>query len=113
MTISLRRDRWNYQLDSKATWPPHDNEDIPTGAYAKTYKGPYDPVRPRTRNPLRQTERHAAPRRAADAHVRARGRPTLCHERGFVSEFSTTFCITLIPSVQQSCPRVDATEGCG
>jgi len=37
------KDRWNYQLDSKATWPPHDNDDIPTGAYAKTYKGPYDP----------------------------------------------------------------------
>ena len=40
-----RRDRWNYQLDSTATWPPHDTDDIPTGAYAKTYKGPYDPVR--------------------------------------------------------------------
>jgi len=37
------KDRWNYQLDSQATWPPHDTDDIPTGAYAKTYKGPYDP----------------------------------------------------------------------
>mmetsp|Transcript_31588 Transcript_31588/g.84513 ORF Transcript_31588/g.84513 Transcript_31588/m.84513 type:complete len:174 (-) Transcript_31588:97-618(-) len=35
--------RWNYQLASTATWPPHDTDDIPTGAYSKTYKGPYDP----------------------------------------------------------------------
>eukprot|EP00285_Hemiselmis_virescens_P006943 CAMPEP_0173390426 /NCGR_PEP_ID=MMETSP1356-20130122/14816_1 /TAXON_ID=77927 ORGANISM="Hemiselmis virescens, Strain PCC157" /NCGR_SAMPLE_ID=MMETSP1356 /ASSEMBLY_ACC=CAM_ASM_000847 /LENGTH=189 /DNA_ID=CAMNT_0014347809 /DNA_START=5 /DNA_END=574 /DNA_ORIENTATION=+ len=34
--------RWNFQMDNKLTWPPHDARYIPTGAYATHYKGPYD-----------------------------------------------------------------------
>jgi hypothetical protein len=34
--------RYNYQLDNTLTWPPHDTDYIPTGAYSATYKGPYD-----------------------------------------------------------------------
>jgi hypothetical protein len=34
--------RWNYQMDNTLTWPPHDTDYIPTGAYSRTYKGPYD-----------------------------------------------------------------------
>jgi hypothetical protein len=34
--------RWNYQMDNKLTWPPHDTAYIPTGAYSAGYKGPYD-----------------------------------------------------------------------
>lgn len=29
-------------MDSTATWPPHDTDYIPTGAYSAGYKGPYD-----------------------------------------------------------------------
>jgi hypothetical protein len=34
--------RYNYQMDNTLTWPPHDTDYIPTGAYSATYKGPYD-----------------------------------------------------------------------
>jgi hypothetical protein len=30
--------RWNYQMDNDLTWPPHNPETIPTGAYATNYK---------------------------------------------------------------------------
>lgn len=29
-------------MDNTLTWPPHDTDYIPTGAYSATYKGPYD-----------------------------------------------------------------------
>lgn len=34
--------RFNYQMDNTLTWPPHDTDYIPTGAYSAGYKGPYD-----------------------------------------------------------------------
>ena len=34
--------RYNYQMGNTLTWPPHDTDYIPTGAYSAGYKGPYD-----------------------------------------------------------------------
>jgi hypothetical protein len=34
--------RYNYQMENTLTWPPHDTDYIPTGAYSSGYKGPYD-----------------------------------------------------------------------
>ncbi|EKX52487.1 hypothetical protein GUITHDRAFT_150564 [Guillardia theta CCMP2712] len=34
--------RYNYQMGNDLTWPPHDTDYIPTGAYSAGYKGPYD-----------------------------------------------------------------------
>jgi hypothetical protein len=36
------RSRYNYQMENTLTWPPHDTDYIPTGAYSSGYKGPYD-----------------------------------------------------------------------